>query len=174
MNNPVESLLEDDHASLDQLFAELDLALTRPDLAGGFELLDLFWARLAVHIRAEHLHLFPALSNAAPKPSGKNSLPTREQVEMTLGRLRSDHDFFMKELAQLMKEARVNGTGRAGDFRERLGAIRKRLETHNQIEERQVYVWPSLLLDETTVAALKERIQLELENMPPRFAAETQ
>lgn len=166
MKNPVESVLEDDHASLDQLFVELDLALAKSDDARSFELLDLFWARLAVHIRAEHLHLFPALSKA----SGKSSQPTREEVEMTLARLRADHDFFMKELARLMKVARVNGTG-AGDFRERLAAIRKRLETHNQIEEKQVYVWPLLLLDETTVAALVERVRLELENMPPRFAA---
>ncbi|MGQ0762082.1 MAG: hemerythrin domain-containing protein [Acidobacteriota bacterium] len=173
MKNPVESLLEDDHASLDQLFVELDLALTKPSVARGFELLDLFWARLAVHIRAEHLHLFPALSKAAPEPSGKSSMPSREEVDLTLARLRSDHDFFMKGLAQLMKEARESGTG-AGDFRKRLAAIRKRLETHNQIEERQVYLWPSLLLDETTVAALEERVRLELENMPPRLAAETQ
>ena len=172
MKNSVESLLEHDHESLDQLFVELDLALTKPDDARGFELLDLFWARLAIHIRAEHLHLFPALRKAS-KTSSKSSLPTREEVEMTLTRLRSDHDFFMKELAQLMKEARVNGTGGTG-FRERLAAIRKRLEIHNQIEEKQVYVWPSLLLDETTVAALDERVRLELENMPPRFAAETQ
>ena len=170
MKNSVESLLEDDHASLDQLFVELDLALAKPDTARGFELLDLFWARLAVHIRAEHLHLFPALSNAAPMPSGRTS-PTREEVEMTVGRLRADHDFFMKELAQLMKEARENSAG--GDFRKRLAEIRSRLEIHNQIEERQVYVWPALLFDETTVAALEEKIRLELENMPPRFAAET-
>jgi hypothetical protein len=171
MKSSVESLLEHDHASLDQLFLELDLALSRPDDARGFELLDLFWARLALHIRAEHLHLFPALRRAASKTSGKNRIPTREEVEMTL--LRSDHDFFMKGLADLMKEARENGVG-AGDFRKRLAAIRQRLETHNQIEERQVYLWPSLLLDETTVAALEERVRLELENMPLRFAAETQ
>jgi len=173
MKNSVESLLEHDHESLDQLFVELDLALTKPDDARGFELLDLFWARLAMHIRAEHLHLFPALRKAASKTSSKGSIPTREEVEMTLTRLRSDHDFFMKGLAQLMKEARKSGTG-AGDFRQRLAAIRKRLETHNQIEERKAYLWPSLLLDETTVAALEERVRLELENMPPRFAAETQ
>ena len=173
MKNSVESLLEHDHESLDQLFVELELALTKPDDARGFELLDLFWARLAIHIRAEHLHLFPALRKAASKTSSKSSIPTREEVEMTLTRLRSDHDFFMKGLAQLMKEARESGTG-AGDFRKRLAAIRKRLETHNQIEERQVYLWPSLLLDKTTVAALEERVRLELENMPPRFAAETQ
>ena len=173
MKNPVESLLEDDHASLDQLFGELDLALAQPDSARAFEWLDLFWARLAVHIRAEHLHLFPSLCDAAPQSFGKDSVPTREEVEMTSARLRADHDFFMKELARLMKEVRANGAG-AGDIRKRLAEIRKRLETHNQIEEQQVYVWPSLLLDETTVAALKERVRLELENMPPRFAAETQ
>jgi hypothetical protein len=173
MKSSVESLLEHDHESLDQLFVELDLALTKPDDARGFELLDLFWARLAIHIRAEHLHLFPALRNAAANPSAQSSTPTREEVEMTLTRLRSDHDFFMKELAQLMKEARKSGTG-AGDFRKRLAAIRKRLEAHNRIEERQVYLWPALFLDETSVAALEERVRLELENMPPRFAAETQ
>ena len=173
MKNSVESLLEHDHESLDQLFVELDQALAKPDDARSFELLDLFWARLAIHIRAEHLHLFPALREAASETSSKSSIPTPEEVEMTLTRLRSDHDFFMKGLAQLMKEAREKGTG-AGDFRERLAAIRKRLETHNQIEERQVYLWPSLLLDKTAVAALEERVRLELENMPPRFAAETQ
>jgi hemerythrin superfamily protein len=173
MNSSVESLLENDHESLGQLFLELDLALTRPDDARGFELLDLFWARLAIHIRAEHLHLFPALSRAASKTSRQSRIPTRDEVEMTLTRLRSDHDFFMKGLAQLIKEARESGTG-AGDFRKRLAAIRKRLETHNQIEERQVYLWSSLLLDEATVAALEERVRLELENMPLRFAAETQ
>jgi len=171
MKNSVESLLEDDHASLDQLFVELDLALAQPDTACGFELLDLFWARLAVHIRAEHLHLFPALSKAASKTSSKSRVPIREEVEMILTRLRADHDFFMKELAQLMKEAREHSAG--GDFRKRLAEIRSRLEIHNQIEERQVYVWPALLFDETTVAALEEKIRLELENMPPRFAAET-
>ena len=171
MKNSVESLLEHDHESLDQLFVELDLALTRRDDARGFELLDLFWARLAIHIRAEHLHLFPALSKAAPKPPVTSSTPTPEEVEKTLTRLRSDHDFFMKGLAQLVKEARESGTG-AGDFRKRLAEIRSRLEIHNEIEERQVYLWPSLLLDETTVDALEERVRLELENMPPRFAAE--
>jgi hypothetical protein len=77
MKNPVESLLEDDHASLGQLFAYLDEELARPDIARAFELLDLFWARLAVHIRAENLHLFPALANApASLFTGKASLPT--------------------------------------------------------------------------------------------------
>ncbi len=29
-----------------------------------FEKLDIFWARLAMHIRAEHLHLFPVTLKA--------------------------------------------------------------------------------------------------------------
>lgn len=172
MKNSVESLLEHDHASLDHLFVELDLALAKPDVARGCELLDLFWARLAIHIRAEHLHLFPALCDAVAKPSHNNRMPTREEVEMTVEQLRSDHEFFMKELAQLMKEARETGAA-AGDFRKRLVAIKGRLEIHNQIEEEQIYVWPSLLFDEATVAALEKKVRLELDNMPPRFAAET-
>ena len=46
MKNSVESLLEDDHASLDQLLIELDAELTKPNITRAFELLDLFWARL--------------------------------------------------------------------------------------------------------------------------------
>ena len=74
MNNSVESLLEDDHAALGELLAELDSELAKPNFVRGFELLDLFWARLAVHIRAENLHLFPALANApASRFTGEGS-----------------------------------------------------------------------------------------------------
>jgi hypothetical protein len=171
MSNPVESLLEHDHASLDQLLTELDGELAEQNHQRSFELLDLFWARLAVHIRAEHLHLFPALTEAVPKFSGKGGLPAFAEVEATLRLLRSDHDFFMKELADMMKQARASGTGGpiAGDLRERLSAIRKRLETHNHIEEKEVYVWPSLLFDGSTLANLNQSLQKELKNLPPRF-----
>src|SRR5437764_14237253 len=54
-----ESLLEEDHASLGGLIEELCAALDGSDVARSFALLDLVWARLAVHIRAEHLCLFP-------------------------------------------------------------------------------------------------------------------
>src|SRR4030095_14850546 len=62
MKNALESLLEQDHESLDQLLTELDAAVTKPGNPHVFELLDLFWARLAVHIRAENVRLFPALT----------------------------------------------------------------------------------------------------------------
>ncbi len=176
MTNSIESLLENDHESLDQLLIELNNELTSLNIARSYELLHRFWARLAVHIRAENLHLFPAIANC-PRFTGKGNLPTSEEVHNLLLRLRSDHDFFMKELAQLIKAAREIRAGQradlkdAGKLRRRLAIIRKRLETHNSLEEEQAYIWPSLLFDEQTVAELCDHVKHELENLPPRFAA---
>lgn len=75
-------LLVNDHAELDLLLrglpAEFDRGAARDVLAK----LDLAWARLAVHIRAEHLHLFPALLKAADRsPDGTAaSAPSAEKV----------------------------------------------------------------------------------------------
>jgi hypothetical protein len=177
MNNSVESLLEDDHESLGELLTELDLELAKPNFARGFELLDLFWARLAVHIRAENLHLFPALANVpASHFTGKGSLPTSEEAHSLLLRLRLDHDFFMKQLAQIMKAARENAShtlasrDEISELRQRMTGIGKRLETHNRLEEKLAYSWPALLFDEPRVARLCGSLQHELENLPPRFA----
>jgi len=177
MKNLGECLLEDDHASLGQLLTELDAELSKPNIASAFELLDLFWARLAVHIRAENLHLFPALANApASRFTGKDGLPTSEEVQTVLGRLRSDHDFFMKELALMIKAMReIAGRQQARveeveELRQRLANVKERLETHNTMEEERVYTWPSLLFDEKTIAALRDGLRHELENLPPRFA----
>lgn len=180
MKNPVETLLEDDHESLSELLAELDLELKGANVARAFEFLDRFWARLAVHIRAENLHLFPAIATAAPSLlTGKGSLSTSEEAHNILLQLRSDHDFFMKELAEMIKAARVLA-GREEvprkeitELRQRLTGIRKRLENHNRLEEDHVYTWPSLLFDEKTNAALRDRVQHELENLPPRFTNAT-
>ena len=177
MKNPVETLLEDDHESLAKLLTELDSELKKTNAARAFELLDLFWARLAVHIRAENLHLFPAIAAAAPSLfTGKGSLSTSEEAHNLLLQLRSDHDFFMKELAEMIKAARVLA-GREKvprreikELRQRMTGVRKRLETHNLLEEGLVYAWPSLLFDEKSVAALGEGLRRELENLPPRFA----
>jgi hypothetical protein len=51
--------LADDHAALDEVLRQLQEPLDTADVAASHAQLDLFWARLAVHIRAEHLHLFP-------------------------------------------------------------------------------------------------------------------
>jgi iron-sulfur cluster repair protein YtfE (RIC family) len=177
MKNPVESLLEDDHALLGQLLTELDTELSQPNIARAFELLDLFWARLAVHIRAENLHLFPALANApASLFTGRDPLPASEEVHKVLARLRSDHDFFMKELAREIKAMReIAGSPEAHleeleVLRQRLANVRERLEAHNLLEEKQAYVWPSMLFDEQTSADLCDQLRHELENLPPRFA----
>ena len=177
MKNPVESLLEDDHESLGQLLAELDGELAKNNFPRAFEVLDLFWARLAIHIRAENLHLFPALANVpASLFTGKGALPTRDEAHNVLLRLRSDHDFFMKELARTMKAMREIAdsepppTKEIERVRQRMIIIKKRLETHNRLEEEQAYTWPSLLFDEPTVARLCRSLQHELENLPPRFA----
>lgn len=176
MNNLVESLLEDDHKSLDLLLIELEAELEKTDNAHAFELLDLFWARLAVHIRAENLHLFPALASAAPSLfTSKGSLPTSEEAKTLLARLRTDHEFFMKELALMIKAMRETAGSQAvtledsQELRRRLTNIKNRLETHNRLEEQQVYTWPSLLFDEKTIADLRESLRQELENLPSRF-----
>ncbi|MEK6336884.1 MAG: hemerythrin domain-containing protein [Acidobacteriota bacterium] len=177
MKQSIASLLEDDHESLAQLLAELDAELAEPNIAHAFELLDLLWARLAIHLRAENLHLFPAIANApAAVFTGKGSLPTSEEAHNLLLRLRSDHDFFMKELAQAIKVMReITDKQQAGakdiqDVRQRLIIIRKRLEVHNRLEEKRAYTWPVMIFDEPTVARLRERVQHELVNLPQRFA----
>ena len=176
MKNPVESLLADDHESLGQLLTKLDGELAKKNPPRAFELLDLFWARLAVHIRAENLHLFPALANApASLFTGRGGLPTRDEAHNVLLQLRADHDFFMKELARLIKAMREIAKNQSVPAKELEGVrqsmiiIKKRLETHNQLEEEQAYTWPSLLFDEPMVARLSEHLRHELENFPPRF-----
>lgn len=88
MKNQVESLLEDDHSELGQLLSELNAELAKSNLTHSFELLDLFWARLAVHIRAENLHLFPALVNLpASLFTGVDGRPTSQEAHNVIARL---------------------------------------------------------------------------------------
>jgi Hemerythrin HHE cation binding domain len=176
MKNLVEPILEDDHQSLSHLFIELDGELAKANMARSFELLDLFWARLAMHIRAENLHLFPSLANAsAAKFTGQENLPTLNGAQETLGRLREDHDFFMKELGSLIKQMRLTANQRVStddieELRQRLSVLRERLDEHNRVEEEHVYNWPTLLFDQRTLTELAEHINHELNNLPPRFS----
>ena len=80
--------MSDDHHSVDEVLKQLLTALDNKDVQTSYAKLDLLWARLAVHIRAEHLHLFPAVT----KHSSEAGAIVKE--------LRTDHDFFMKELAR--------------------------------------------------------------------------
>lgn len=172
MRNAVQLLLTEDHESLDGLLVELQTQLEKPDLDASFKLLDLFWARLAIHIRAENLHLFPALTNApAAAFSDNNNLPTAGQAHDLMLRLRSDHDFFMKELASLIKLMRelVEDEWQpheVKEVRQRLMIIQRRLKVHNHLEEGQAYTWPALIFDEQSVATLRDRMRRELENLP--------
>jgi hemerythrin-like domain-containing protein len=125
-------LLAHDHSDLDELLAEFFRMLTLGNVSESFEKLDLFWARLAMHIRAEHLHLFPTLLRALESPgrakeatsrlrkdcgvpikeSGAAALsqagrtPSLQTAQDIIARLRDDHDFFMIELAAATKQLR--------------------------------------------------------------------
>jgi hypothetical protein len=177
MSNPIESLLQDDHRSLGELFDELDGKLLKLDIPRALELLDFFWARLAMHIRAENLHLFPALTKAPANSFTQGGLPTIEEAQTILAGLRADHDFFMKELVrsiEAMREMARKGASVPEEvdvLRDRLAVVKERLDTHNRLEEGQVYVWPSLLFDDGTLNGLCQRLRHELENLPPRFRA---
>src|SRR5688500_16123465 len=90
-------ILESDHADLDGLLIDLQHLLADDDLHRTYAALDLFWARLAIHIRAEHLRLFPALLSIRTSAA---------ELDELIRPLREDHDFFMAELGSLMKAFR--------------------------------------------------------------------
>ena len=171
--------LADDHSALDEVLREFRKALDTDDVAASRARLDLFWARLAVHIRAEHLHLFPAIINGLSNVTdGQTVAPTRNEGRLAVERLRADHDFFMHELAQATGILRdlVQATDRraidAGMrvVREAVLEIEKRLIIHNELEESQIYRWAETILSDQEQAELATRINAELANRPPRFS----
>jgi hemerythrin superfamily protein len=181
MFKTTNKVLSNDHAELDALLEEIFAALDTGDTRHSFQRLDLFWARLAMHIRAEHLHLFPKILAAVEerKTTGENGqcLPAPEKARMFIEELRADHDFFMRELASAVKQMRrlpdsneQTASQILLDTRKKLAAIKRRLERHNRIEESQIYQWADEILNLSERAALDHKIKEELENMPPRFA----
>ena len=167
MNAKTDEQLQHDHAELGELLNELDAALEANDAARTHATLDLFWARLAMHIRAEHLHLFPAISRI----SNDQALAPGEP-ENTIAKLREDHDFFMRELSQsiaITRNAKENTAEQLAEVSKKIAAVRARLVKHNEIEETGIYVWSSSLLTEAEQSELTTQIQKELENLPPRF-----
>lgn len=166
-----------------ELIAQLCASLDARDVERSFARLDLVWARLAVHIRAEHLCLFPAMLEAAGQDSIRQAAsPRLDEAQSIVNELRSDHDFFMDELASAVKMMReIKGSEDSGVTDERLREVRRmvimlkeRLEKHNRLEEEQVYRWPAALSNSQERAQLAERVQGELENMPPRFTGHSQ
>ena len=167
MNAKTDEQLQHDHAELGELLNELDAALEANDATRAHATLDLFWARLAMHIRAEHLHLFPAISRI----SNDQALAPGEP-ENTIAKLREDHDFFMRELSQsiaITRNAKENTAEQLAEVSKKIAAVRARLVKHNEIEETGIYVWSRSLLTEAEQSELTTQIQKELENLPPRF-----
>jgi hypothetical protein len=170
------TLLAHDHSELDAALAALVAALAEGDAARSLEHLDLFWARLAVHIRAENIHLFPVLLRAAEASRGSApaaGAPEPKEIRNLVAQLRDDHDFFMSELTAAVKQLRA--LSRSGqpdglrEVREKIDAVSRRLDTHNALEESRVYHWAAVLLDPPEQIALNESIRQELENLPSRF-----
>lgn len=172
-------LLAGDHAEVDAMFPDLWREFDRGGARGVFEKLDYLWARLAVHIRAEHLHLFPALlaASVGGQGVGADAAPTPGEVRAAVEHLREDHDFFMRELAGAVNAARELAAQDGPPERELLRqikgralAVAERLAEHNRMEEEQVYLWPVMLLAEAELDAMREGIRREIENLPPRFS----
>jgi hemerythrin superfamily protein len=176
LNAQRSARLANDHADLGKLLAEVYAALDAGDIGRSHERLDLFWARLAMHIRAEHLHLFPAILHALSLRSDEDKLAQTE-LQDAIKELHRDHDFFMRELVLAIASMRkVMNTKEQIDpqkveqIRATLFAVEQRLAAHNRLEEDQIYGCAETLLSETEQAALARGINQELRNLPPRFA----
>jgi len=180
MSPAASDQLIEDHVALDKILKELKAALVRRDVIAGHAKLDLFWARLAVHIRAEHLHLFPAVLRHLESVKGECvSAPDLSAAQSLIARLVADHDYFMVGLARLMKTMRellkVSETEiineQVGYVSDMVDEIEQRLIDHNELEEGQVYRWVTTMLRPAHQEDLVRQIIGELEKRPPRFPA---
>jgi len=172
--------LSDDHRAVNDVLKQVLSALRNKDVEASYSKLDLLWARLAVHIRAEHLHLFPAVINRLTESSDEAVAPDLGEAQSIVDELRADHDFFMRELAHavnLLRELQtpLDRTDREAGLISVLDAFReveKRLANHNAMEENNIYRWASTILTEPEQIDLATRINAELKNHPPRFSKE--
>jgi len=174
----MNDLLTHDHSELDELLDRIFAAFEGSTTEQIYQTIDVFWARLAMHIRAEHLHLFPAILSMleSPKHPKENRVPNSEVVRNAIASLHEDHDFFMRELAGAIKQMRdlrqknyEDSANRLLTVSETIIAVKGRLETHNEREETDVYRWAERLLNQSELADLNGRMQKELDNSPPRF-----
>lgn len=166
----VEDVLTEDHRELDQLIGASLEALDQGDAVEAFLRLDRFWARLAMHIRAENHQLFPSLL----MNTGADSDSPSSEARAAIDKLRSDHDFFMQQLSGALKILRASQTpGGESSLKavtEIVRTVRDRLEVHNELEEVMVYLLPGRVLAPPEQGALIDRIRQELLSLPPRFA----
>ncbi len=170
----IAEILGSDHTDLDRLLAEVFDLIAAEDCSEAFARLDLFWARLAIHVRAEHLHLFPAILNAFDNKRIPDRIDPGE-VTQTIEHLRGDHNYFMRTLSADIKLLRVLGPT-AASGREvlegvsaSLSELRDRLSEHNSIEESRIYGLQKWFCEPSERSSLARSIRHELENLPPRF-----
>lgn len=166
-------LLTADHNELDRLYLQTLEALDQGGAAETFGRLDLFWARLAVHIRAEHLRLFPAVLELAD--SARTKAGSSADLSAVIDELHRDHDFFMLELARAIKAMRLvfyfgNEAETFIVVRGILERVRSRLEEHNRIEEELIYPMAGAdVIGNDAAAELAVKVRKQVENLPPRF-----
>jgi hemerythrin-like domain-containing protein len=172
--------LSDDHRSVAEVLNQLQTALKNRDAQTTHSKLDLLWARLAVHIRAEHLHLFPVvMRRLTESPAAEGPDPTEAQTGVDT--LRADHDFFMRQLARAIGVLReltpASASTTVADslsfVADTVQEIEKRLAIHNEIEESGIYRWASMILSKAEQIQLSARINEELEKRPPRFSLDS-
>lgn len=145
-----ESLLARDHRELDAFSTEAFAAFTRGDAAAAHVALDRLWMRLAVHIRAEHKVLFPALGGAPP------------EIQALIQELKGEHDVFMTALARFLQDLRKPEADLppiAAAFTD----MHDLLQAHNHREEIQVYPIAG------AADGLTIRINQELTFLPERY-----
>jgi len=165
--------LSDDHDAVSEVLEQLLSALKDKDVKTSHSKLDLLWARLAVHIRAEHLHLFPTVIKRLAHDSS--------EAQSLIDNLRADHDFFMRELARAVGILRElprplespEDESKWNSVVDTVLSVKARLENHNEIEEEQIYRWSDTILTKPEQTDLVTRINAELQRRPPRFSAES-
>jgi hemerythrin superfamily protein len=178
MGSMARQRLSDDHRNVNQVLTQLFAALHNKDVTASYSKLDLLWARLAVHIRAEHLHLFPTVLNRLSESTDET--PDVSEAKAVVEKLREDHDFFMRELARAVGVLREfpkpidsqESEAKLDSVLNLVVEVEKRLANHNRIEENQIYQWASTILSEREQLDLTAGINAELENRPSRFSAE--
>jgi hypothetical protein len=77
----------------------------------------------------------------------------------------------MRELLKLPEQLTVPEG--MNNIKKILGEVERRLASHNEIEENQIYHWATILLNSQEQQKLHEQITKELQNSPPRFTLNT-
>ncbi|WP_257311898.1 hemerythrin domain-containing protein [Geothrix fuzhouensis] len=155
--DPLAAKLTADHHEIDHLFGQARAAVEHKLQAEAHHALDRIWMRLAVHIRAEHRVLFPAVAEAQP------------DLGATLQSLREDHDFFMSSLAtavNALKSPVVDWTA----VKATLASVHQRLTSHNTLEENRIYSLAGQFPEEQR-RRLTGDLSRELAALPERYGS---